>query len=371
MTSHPFMSAEEYRVIQIIGFMLSALFSTLLFIVNLTRQVSRIEQRNNKQDEAMQHTEGIYEDQYTSSKAPEDQSRMPTHPVINLYFPPLLITLCLVLICVGVAKLSFLVLFLGICMSIMTACYLSEPISSDSTNFISTRAMHSVALTAVSGLLAGSISLIVYASAMIPLANISYLGPMRIVGFSNTIAYNHVIETHTSSAACVSASNIGLIQVAWGGEWGCPGNMDKECLAYVDSFFCDTTICNGCYQSCSNQDFQTAKEKSQSCLETRYQTTMALIDSGADYDPNVAPDKDDSNHWQYHTMYGDCSTCKAQFDFVFNVNHAQVKIGRLNTVMYYSFGCAFALQWVRMWLRHRQTSQDSLILSANKTGVST
>jgi hypothetical protein len=361
--TQPFLSAGHYHVFQVIGILLSFVFATLLFLVHWRRQRLQLATPSDALHKP--------EDSDTIQDGHYDLAEPAPSPTIGL---PLFYTISFALICFGIAKLNFLVLFLGGSLYIATAWYAYEVAVDPDYKAEETAdpqsnnaAMNSVALVATCALLAGSISLAVYARSMIPLASITYLGPMRIVGFSNTV--NEIVDTFGSNdATCGVTSNIGLIQVAWGGSWGCPLHGGKECLAYVDSFFCDSIICHKCHQDCSQDDVDEAKATSEACLQARYKTTMALLDAAATYDPDVAPGQDG---WQSHNLYGDCNTCKAEFDFVFNVDHMHVTIGPMSTVIYYVIGVAFALEWVGMWYKKRRAIQDGpLFMTSNENGVS-
>ena len=194
---------------------------------------------------------------------------------------------------------------------------------------------------ASSCLLVAFISLAGYSLSAMPVAKYSYNGPMRIVGFS------YQIEKRTDSSVCGAQRRMkGLVQYAWGSDWGCPHELPEQvfCETYVPSNRCkinhvceadeDSAACDDdLIDDVTCMDEDEAVIRVLSCMQKVYTDAQSAIEAGGQYDPYTAPSDDG---WPTKDMYGDCGVCEAYTE-------AYVEQNLLRSDALYSFSTCVGL----------------------------
>ena len=196
-----------------------------------------------------------------------------------------------------------------------------------------------------------------------PIANYRYKGPMPIVG------YNLLLQNQEGGWACDTKEfSQGLLQVAWGGQWGCPHLDGKVCKTYVTTPSCrvepvcypadndDYFVCNDNSYQCTEQE--DAEQEVTDCIEALYPEAAEYLANYADkeYDPTSTDDPISEGGWPttQQDLYGDCSTCTAQWDNVFELEHNALLLSRLNCLTCLGLGLFF-LVWA-VWLHRRMST---------------
>lgn len=159
-------------------------------------------------------------------------------------------------------------------------------------------------LSTVFLLIPGLVVLAMYSRQMAFIQGFTYLGPMRVTGFTVDMRHNRGIGEHYLF--------FGKPEVSWGGEWGCPQLSDTWCTAAVfdpDCIYCDDPK----YRECAgNKQGNEADAEVCVALEYKMDPWYTMINfSDPTFDTNVSPEKDDVQ-WPSATFYGNCETCQAE-----------------------------------------------------------
>ena len=170
-------------------------------------------------------------------------------------------------------------------------------------------------------LIPGLVVLAMYSRQMAFIQGFTYLGPMRVTGF--TVEKRHIrgINEHDIF--------FGKPEVSWGGEWGCPQSSDTWCTAAVfepDCIYCDDPEHRACI---GNKQGNEADAEVCVALEYKMNQWYPIIDFfDPTFDSNVPPEED-AVQWPSATFYGNCETCQAEDVGSFEARHSTAATIRL------------------------------------------
>jgi len=121
----------------------------------------------------------------------------------------------------------------------------------------------------------------------------------------------------------------GLLDLGWGGSWGCPDHKQsdggfKVCEKQLDYDDCSFKVCNARTHNggeCSSEERTAAREKVENCLSTAYPGAGGVegaitdkVDTTETFDASQDPGKATGvNAYSIDFMYGDCDVCSAKF----------------------------------------------------------
>jgi hypothetical protein len=154
-------------------------------------------------------------------------------------------------------------------------------------------------------LIPGLVVLAIYSRQMASIKGFTYLGRMRVTGFTVEMRHRRGINEHYIF--------FGKPEVSWGGEWGCPQSPEGTwCTAAVfepNCIYCDDPK----YTECAgNKRGNEAEAEVCVALEYKVNQWYTLINFlDPTFDMNVPPEEDDVQ-WPSATFYGNCETCQAE-----------------------------------------------------------
>lgn len=310
--AQPFLSVGAYKAFSIIGIQLTIALLAVTYFSLYTVQKYRVEKKIQELNDIEDKTHTPRQLQYSVA--------MQTH------WPTAVSTVGFFLIGIDIATFSMgWALLLGLALVISTGCHNRHTYGSLDWK-IGEPLLYVIGSIACIFLLYASMAFTNTSMQMKSYAHYTYRGPMNVVGFDtynnnidyyDTYLYKNQID-YSGGAMCPADIQVNLLEVVW----ECPGTDGgdaTECSAEVEAKFCDEIVCTSydtsCVLNCTEDDYDTAEAASLDCIERNFNDTVNMLNDGEVYNASEG-----SEGWDSETMYGDCSACTAEFQYVVDGN---------------------------------------------------
>jgi len=369
--SKPFLSEGAYKALTVVGALMASFFCVLLSLSLWLHQKAKIQEQ-----------QILLENE---SKEAATMNKKQQSSLLQIHVPVMIGTLAVLLFGMAMALawdpfLTMIIAFSGV-LSLFTIFFPTTKSTDTQPAAFSrlTKFMYGMAIASAACLLIASISLASVSYKTIPYAHYTYLGRMRIVGFSVRFGTNATFGKY--DGMCVEQS-IPTTLLAWGGEWACPNSPNQYCEAYVDSgSSCIYSVCQESYSDmfdcsveCDADDYEAAEENTQACVENTqlYQDTMEwLEENGGTYDKDE--DIEGTEGWISKNMYGDCQTCQVRIASIVDSERSQQKAnGYATTIIFGTVGVISGVLWLLALLREKRQAKngDRAVILLESGGVS-
>ena len=172
-----------------------------------------------------------------------------------------------------------------------------------------------------------------------PFAAYDYYGDVLVI---NTTAPSYIGQDGRNNRdvllreyyfKCPVDEAVGHVQVMW----DCPTTTNHQeettatntCKSWMSSYHCDFTVCEGCNgKGCTQEEYTDALTTSQSCVQSN--TSWYFSATNQNLQQGLLPpesttqeadnDESESSSWSSFTMYGDCTSCTAEWEEIVDRN---------------------------------------------------